>query len=161
MTQEEYQFWLRVDKTTSAVFYKGTRCWEWTGSRTGGGDGRKYGQFSFNSTQRYAHRVSWYFKHGRHPSKCILHKCDNRLCVRPSHLVQGTQRDNILDMIKKGRNVPVVSTGEHNPNAKLTYFRVLRMRHLARLGTPRKLLAHVFGVKIVTVSKIVNNHLWK
>jgi len=33
----------------------------------------------------------------------VCHHCDQPLCVRPSHWFIGTQQDNLLDMVKKGR----------------------------------------------------------
>jgi hypothetical protein len=33
----------------------------------------------------------------------VLHRCDNRLCCNPAHLFVGTQRENIRDMMAKGR----------------------------------------------------------
>jgi len=33
----------------------------------------------------------------------ILHTCDNSRCIRTDHLFPGTAKDNIQDMIKKGR----------------------------------------------------------
>jgi hypothetical protein len=33
-----------------------------------------------------------------------MHTCDNPLCVEPTHLRIGTQRDNVLDMYAKRRH---------------------------------------------------------
>lgn len=35
----------------------------------------------------------------------LLHRCDNTLCVNPSHMFEGTQKDNALDREAKGRGV--------------------------------------------------------
>lgn len=80
-------------------------CWEWTGSK----DTKGYGQMGVNIADRKrsltqrAHRVSYFLEHGRMPTDCILHKCDNRPCVRPSHLFEGSQQDNMADAAAKGR----------------------------------------------------------
>jgi hypothetical protein len=34
----------------------------------------------------------------------ILHKCDNPPCINIDHLFEGTPKDNIHDMIAKGRH---------------------------------------------------------
>jgi hypothetical protein len=42
-----------------------------------------------------AHRVSWILAHGEIADDlCVLHRCDNLLCVRPDHLFLGTLWDN-------------------------------------------------------------------
>jgi uncharacterized protein (DUF433 family) len=33
----------------------------------------------------------------------VRHTCDNGFCVKKEHLIIGTQKDNIMDMIKRGR----------------------------------------------------------
>lgn len=87
------RFWSKVIKTDS--------CWNWTGSLNNKG----YGQFQAGYGSVLAHRVSWYFAHGEHPTLCVLHHCDNPRCVRPDHLFLGTKADNNRDMCAKGRHV--------------------------------------------------------
>jgi hypothetical protein len=77
-------------------------CWVWTGSTV------RYGRFRLKVGDKFqtegAHRVAWFIETGEFPKQYILHKCDNTLCVRFSHLFQGTQGDNVKDMIAKGRH---------------------------------------------------------
>jgi hypothetical protein len=81
-------------------------CWLWTAGVKG-----RYGSFSYNGKDVAAHR--WIYEHhnGEIPKGLVvMHTCDNTLCVNPSHLVLGTQRDNMMDMVIKGRH------GRYNAN---------------------------------------------
>lgn len=76
-------------------------CWEWTGVTnrfTGYGICRK----NFTG-EKYAHRVSYILYYHRRPKNQILHHCDNRSCVNPKHLYDGTQMENVHDMIRRNR----------------------------------------------------------
>lgn len=89
----EVRFWAHVSK--------GDGCWEWMGARTNAGHGTvNVGGGRFDR----AHRVAWRLAHGEIPDGHVVrHRCDNARCVRPEHLELGTQRDNIHDMMSRGR----------------------------------------------------------
>lgn len=49
-------------------------------------------------------RVVWELHHGSIPTGLsVLHSCDTPACARVDHLMLGTQRANIQDMLRKGR----------------------------------------------------------
>lgn len=76
-------------------------CWIWT--KNIGSNNR--GKFRVFGKQEPAARAAWLILFGKIPNgECVLHRCDNPKCVRPSHLFIGTQMDNIKDMNAKGRH---------------------------------------------------------
>jgi len=52
-----------------------------------------------------AHRVQAIWQGWNIQDLIVMHTCDNTVCVNPDHLRVGTIRDNMQDMISKGRRV--------------------------------------------------------
>ena len=101
------------------------KCWEWKGSINSSGYGviNEYGR---KGKRKYAHRVAWeYFNNKKIPKRSvyhggvIMHMCDNRKCVNPNHLVLGTQKENVQDMINKGRKVITAIKGCKHHNTQI------------------------------------------
>lgn len=51
-----------------------------------------------------AHRLAWMAIHGPIPEGGqILHRCDNRACIRGTHLYLGDHADNMRDKVMRAR----------------------------------------------------------
>ena len=137
---------------------KTKKCWNWTGSRFQNG----YGSMRFGSTLRGVHRVSWEIHNGSIPEGiCVLHKCDNKLCVRPGHLFLGTHADNVADMDRKGRRCrdnACRPKGEKHYNVKLTEKDVKEIR---ASSLTYKQLSEIYGISTGGISDIKNYYAWK
>jgi hypothetical protein len=80
-----------------------TNCWIFTGGKNNIG----YGMIRDEKKMRTAHRVSYEEHIGKIPhGMCVCHTCDNPLCCNPSHLWLGTMKQNMQDMLSKGRAKP-------------------------------------------------------
>lgn len=98
--------------------------------------------------------------HGSIPrGLCVLHRCDNRLCVNPAHLFAGSHAENMADMKAKGRAVG--HKGERNPRAILSRGDVLEIRRAIGAGVPQERLALAFGVSKSTVNAIHLKRIWR
>jgi hypothetical protein len=106
-----------------------------------------------------AHRVSWLIHRGAiPPGLFVCHRCDNRRCVRPSHLFLGRLQDNHLDMERKGR----IAHGELHGQAKLTADQVMLIRRQAECGTLNAAkLAEAYGVHPGTITTIASRQTWR
>lgn len=134
-------------------------CFEWNGYRTKDGYGR-----CWDGRRMYeAHRVAYELFAGPIPSGCVvMHSCDNPPCVTPAHLSVALQRDNIADMIRKGRDRKCGVRGEQNKQSKLTAEQVATIRsRYAAGGVLQRELAAEYGVEQTSISLIIRNINWR
>ena len=147
------RFWPKVRKSDG--------CWEWTAAITNKGYGMLGGPGGAAGRKLTAHRISWELHCGPVPQGlCVLHRCDNRRCVRPEHLFLGTFQDNTADMFAKGRNGPGGPLGERASSAKLTADAVVAIRAAAAAGVSQRELGRTHGVARQSIRAIVRRESW-
>lgn len=154
----EERFWVKVDKNGPVPEHRPElgQCWVWTAAQYSAG----YGEFYWGGLVG-AHVASWMLARGPVPEdRWVLHHCDRRPCVRPSHLFLGTQADNMQDMHQKGRG-NTGAPGEANRHAKLTANQVLEIRRRFDAGERGVSLAAEYGVLFNAISRIVTGVTWK
>lgn len=140
-------FWSLVKKTK--------KCWIWGGTlftKTG------YGDCRIGNRRISAHRLSYELANGKIPDGlCVCHHCDNRKCVRPSHLFVGSRGDNNRDAAKKGKS----ARGEQHGMSKLKESDVLDIRRRLRNGESGLKISAFYAVASTLISSIKNRHTWR
>ena len=128
-------------------------CYIWTGCLNAAG----YGRFNYHGKITNAHRISWELHNNKNAEGFVIrHKCDNRACVNPDHLIEGTQADNIKDIYERKRNRHL--SGEEHPRSKLTEELVDRIRSDGRIS---RVIAESYGISRSQVSKIKSGKAWR
>jgi DNA invertase Pin-like site-specific DNA recombinase len=85
--------------------------------------------------------------------------CNNPSCVNPFHLKVGTQKENMEDMVKAGRQNKL--KGEKHNRAKLKNEQVLEIRALKKSGMRTCDIMKKFSLSKTTVLRIISRRLWK
>lgn len=133
-------------------------CIEFTGLLTWDG----YGVLEDPKTHqvRKAHRVAYCVENKTTLDKItavvIMHKCDNRKCINPKHLVAGTVADNNADRQAKG--ISADRRGANCPTAKLTPELVREIR--AAKGTCIQ-IGKRYGVSAKCINNIQRRITWQ
>jgi hypothetical protein len=91
-----------------------------------------------------------------------MHSCDNPSCVNPNHLSEGTNQDNVTDMVNKCRHVCIPCKGEKHSSSKLTDQQVLEIREKydKKNGIFYKVLAIEYGVCKGHICDIIKRKRW-
>jgi hypothetical protein len=146
--EDEARFWEKVE-------FSDNGCWLWKAATVHNG----YGAFGLGGKVYRAHRVAFELAHGPIPNGLlILHKCDNRRCVRHDHLSAGTAKENTADMLAKGRE----THGEQVWCAKITYEIAQAIRQERAEGQlTLSQLAVKYGTNTTSVFRIVHGTLWR
>lgn len=150
-TEDAVRFWRKVDRGAGR-----DDCWTWTGSKYGrdgyGGFSVARGKARGQQPPKYAHRAAFALTHGPIPhGLSVLHRCDNPICVNPSHLFLGTQADNMRDAAAKGR-----LHVERPRRQKLTTAQLIEIDALYAAGLPQVCIATQFGVSTSFISKYLH-----
>lgn len=97
----EERFWLSILKAGE------DECWNWQLSTDRKGYGRLWtGERNErgHAIRMMAHRFAYELLVGEVPvGLLVLHHCDNPSCCNPKHLWVGTQSENVMDSVAKGR----------------------------------------------------------
>lgn len=127
-------------------------CHPWTASVNHAG----YGNFRADGKMNLAHR--WAYSQFVAPLKdeeVVRHSCDNPPCQNARHLLSGSVKDNVQDMMERGRDYD--RRGASNSRAKLSDQQVLEIRASGEKGTA---LASRYGVSTQLISTIRLRQTW-
>ena len=124
----------------------GIDCWIWTGATGGGG----YGRVRYIDRAEFAHRAAFIEAGGDFSAGNIVrHMCGAHYCVRPSHLVAGTSKENAEDTSRMFR-----CSGSSSPQV------VLGIRRDYAAGMPLADLSEKYGMAHGSVVQVATGRVY-
>lgn len=152
INRENYDQDMR-NKMMRSVEINENGCWIWKKAKNVQG----YGHFPYKRKVLLAHRASWMIFVGQLDVDILVcHKCDNPSCCNPDHLFLGTDKDNILDAIKKGRIIR-----KFHDDYKINELLVREIIALGDQGLTSGAIAKKFNISRRHAGSIVNRKSWK
>jgi len=165
MSERVDAFWSKIDRSGGP-----DACWPWTSNVTPAG----YGRPRWGGPHLLAHRIAWGLVNGVIPDGvCALHSCDNPPCCNPAHLFLGSRRDNVADMIAKGRarKATGAATGAHtcpesvargsaHRGSKLKESDIIAIRAAVAAGEYKTSVARRYSVSDALIGMIVRREAW-
>ena len=136
---------IKIDSTTG--------CWDWIGpinSVSG------YGLFQYHGKQISAHRWMYQHVHGVQLDRkqLVCHSCDVTYCVNPKHLWLGTHKDNMKDMVRKGRSCK----GKNMQQAQFRLTDRDREDIIYNNTMTKKALAEKYNVGVPHIYAVIRRH---
>jgi hypothetical protein len=128
-----------------------TGCLLWPGANNG-----RYGRVWHEGRVVYVHHLSYQLSGGLGGPQ-VLHRCDTPACFWPPHLFGGSQSENVVDAMAKGRLQQVGPKGERSSTARLKATDIPAIR-----SDPRDniLIAPEYGVSDVTIGNVKRRKTW-
>jgi hypothetical protein len=149
---------LMPDEDYSRIKYdvnKKTGCWE-VHDRAKNKDGYPVARIKGKLDTLYRHFYKRY-KGDIDDGIVIRHTCDNRLCCNPEHLIPGTQKENVGDMLERDR----FPKGIRHGRAKLNDNKVKRIKKdYFKKNKTISAISREYEVDRKTIHKIVNGITW-
>ena len=122
-----------------------------------------YTRIMINGKHERLFRIIFEKENGKIPENMVVrHKCDNPACCNIKHLEIGTQKDNVADMINRGRSLKgkpnTKIRGRNNNNSKLNETQVIEIYN-SKLSSRK--LAMKYNVSRATIRYIKKQIVWR
>lgn len=141
----------RIDKR---YHINDTGCYIWESYKTKDG----YAQITFNSKKIRVAKAMLENKLGRiiKENHETCHKCNNRACINPEHLYEGTHKRNGYDLSQSK-----VLSGDNCSHAKITEKIAIDIKKRLCLGESTIEISRALNVKSSIIENIKRNQSWK
>lgn len=151
-SKRQIALWLKSNTVQSP-----SGCWEWKGKLHKGYAKvpRSIHRSRIGSRAMYAAVVGPLQLH-------VLHTCDNRSCINPAHLYEGTNAENARDRVERNRARGGSMPNEKNPHCRFTDAQIAAMRVAKETsGQSNKAMAEMFKISESHLSHILNGFVRK